>query len=127
MAQVVQLPTFHQFSTSTTVSVPDRGSASLGGVRRSATGGSQFGAPGLGGNRAGGAAAQGGGLSVSAQIHDFAEMDRRLLEQAAAMRGDVPGSLNRKSTTSAAVKSIAEIRRQKAAAATRLMPKRLRC
>jgi len=111
-AQVVQLPTFRQFSTSTTVLVPDHGSASLGGVRRSAAGGNQFGLPGLPGNRSASAAAQGGGVSVSAQIHDFAEMDRRLLEQAATMRGPLPGAdpIERFSAAPA-VASISEIKK----------------
>jgi hypothetical protein len=33
-AQVVQLPTFHQFTVSTTVVVPDRGSMVIGGIDR---------------------------------------------------------------------------------------------
>lgn len=85
-AQTVQLPTFQQFGVSTTVVVPDRGSAALGGVRRAATGSNQFGFPGTPGNRAGGATASAGGMSVLVQIHDFEAMDRALLEQAAAMR-----------------------------------------
>jgi hypothetical protein len=111
-AQVVQLPTFHQFSTSTTVVVPDRGSTSLAGVGRSAAGGSQFGAPGLPGNRSTGAAAQAGGVGLLAQIHDFAEMDRRLLEQAANMRGPLP-AMNSVERVSAepVVASISEIKR----------------
>lgn len=100
--QVVQLPTFHQFSISTTVVVPDRGSVSLVGVGRSARGSSQFGAPGLPGNRSFGAAAGGTGVSATAQVHDFEAMDRALLAKAAAMRG-----------ADHRVSSVAEIQRQK--------------
>jgi hypothetical protein len=122
-AQTVQLPTFHQFGISTTVSVPDRGSTSLGGVRRSATGSNQFGAPGLPGNRSGGAGIQGGGVGVSAQIHDFDAMDQDLRQEAAGMRGSDPRrgkavaqeNGRRNATNDSVVPSLAEIRRQKAA------------
>jgi hypothetical protein len=92
LAQTVQLPSYHYFSVQTSVLVPDRGIVSLGGVNRSASGQNQFGAPGLRGNRATGAAAQASGLSISAQIHDFEAMDQALLEQAAAMRKSSHGS-----------------------------------
>jgi hypothetical protein len=122
-AQTVQLPTFHQFGVSTTVSVPDRGSTSLGGMRRSATGSNQFGAPGLPGNRSGGAGMQGGGVGVSVQIHDFDAMDQDLHQQAAGMRGSDPRRGNtigqefgrRNPANDSAVPSLAEIRRRKAA------------
>ena len=121
-AQTVQLPTFHQFSVSTTVSVPDRGSTQLGGVRRSATGSNRFGTPGLPGNRSGGAGVQGGGATVSAQIHDFDAMDQDLRQQAACMRGADPQNQQRlpqeahsDGAKSSAVPSLAEIRRRKAA------------
>ena len=122
-AQTVQLPTFHQFGVSTTVSVPDRGSTSLGGVRRSVTSSNQFGAPGLPGNRSGGAGIQGGGVGVSAQIHDFDAMEQDLHQQAAGMRrldprrGKVVAQENghRNATNDSAVPSLAEIRRRKAA------------
>ena len=45
-AQVVQLPTFHYFTVNTTVSVPDRGSVYLGGVKRGAIRSSSRGIPG---------------------------------------------------------------------------------
>ena len=41
----VQLPTYSFFSVGTSVSVPDRGSAYLGGVNRASTGSSEFGIP----------------------------------------------------------------------------------
>jgi hypothetical protein len=93
-AQVVQLPTFRFFGLSTTVSVPDRGSAYLGGVSRSAMNRSEHGLPILGrvpvagrafGNRAIAGRTELSGASVSAQIHDFEAMDQELLGQAGAV------------------------------------------
>lgn len=83
--QSVQLPTFHQFSASSTIVVPDRGSVLLGGVNRSASGSNQFG--GLPGSWSLGNAASASGVSVSVQIHDFEAMDRALLEEAARRHG----------------------------------------
>ena len=91
-AQVVQLPTFRFFSLSTTVSVPDRGSAYLGGVSRSAMSRSEQGVPIAGhvpfagrafGNRAIAGRTEMGGASVSAYIHDFESMDEEVLGQTA--------------------------------------------
>jgi len=91
----VQLPTFSMFTTSTTVSVPDRGSVYLGGIKRAATGRNEFGTPilgklpylglpfksvGIGQERS---ASQ---MHVSAWIHDFDAMDEYLLAQPAAGR-----------------------------------------
>ena len=86
----VQLPTFSFFSTNTTVSVPDRGSALLGGIGRSSEGRNEFGVPGLGQlgrpfkNSAIGS--QKGAMStrVTVQIHDFEEMDEAILGQPAS-------------------------------------------
>ncbi len=130
-AQTVQLPTFHQFSVSTTVLVPDRGGVLLGGARRSASGSHRFGGPGLRGNRAIGSAVDAGGMSVSARIHDLEAMDRALLDQAAAARGAARGgqeSISRAGVrpsgglhlppqggTSTIPPGLAEIRRRKAA------------
>ena len=47
-AQVVQLPTFRQFSIGTTVSVPDRGGAALGGVNSARAGSTSRSLPGAG-------------------------------------------------------------------------------
>ena len=89
-AAVVQLPTYSHFSTSTTVSVPDRGGAWLGGVGRAASGSQVLGGPrspfspqGSGGNR--GAA----GMGVAATVHDFEAMENQLFQQAASK--SVPG------------------------------------
>lgn len=95
-AQVVQLPTFRTFSISTTVAVPDRGAAYLGGVTRGSWGSSSRGVPGLsqvpGLNRA--FTNRGYASSVSsshayatATIIDHAELDRMVLAEAAARRG----------------------------------------
>jgi len=94
-AEVVQLPTFRFFGLSTTVSVPDRGSAYLGGVSRSAMSSSEQGAPIVGhvpfagrvfGNRAIAGRTEMSGASVSAFIHDFEAMDEEVLGQAAVSR-----------------------------------------
>ncbi|MDX1961547.1 MAG: hypothetical protein SFX18_00250 [Pirellulales bacterium] len=87
-AQTVQLPTFRFFGVSTTVEVPDGGSASLGGNTSSFLGSQTNGVPLLGNNpglsplarqRAitqGGTASQ---ISVTAQIHDQEALDTALL------------------------------------------------
>lgn len=93
-AQVIQLPTFRFFGLSTTVSVPDRGSAYLGGVSRSAMSRSENGVPIVGhvpfagrafGNRAIAGRTETSGASVSAYIHDFEAMEEELLGQAAVV------------------------------------------
>jgi hypothetical protein len=78
----VQLPTFSYFGIGTSVSVPDRGSASLGGVSRAQGDLSQFGAPLLPfGNRSMGSSRGASGAQVSVWIHDFEAMDEALLSQ----------------------------------------------
>jgi len=81
----VQLPTFSFFSVPTTVSVPDRGSAYLGGIKRASSGRNEFGTPmlpfrpfkntGIGSERSAGQ------MHVTARIHDFEAMDEYLLSQ----------------------------------------------
>lgn len=79
-AVTIQLPTYSSFSVSTTVLVPDRGSAALGGIGRSAMGASQFGpAPLPAGTRAIGVERQAQNAHVFAQIHDFREMEQALI------------------------------------------------
>ena len=88
-AQIVQLPTFEMFSLSTTVSVPDRGSAYLGGVNRASSGSTRHGLPGGGrlfGNRGIGSSRGSSGVHVRATIIDHQELDRAVLAQAAARR-----------------------------------------
>lgn len=92
---VVQQPTFGVFSVGTTVSVPDRGGALLGGVNRAAVGSVERGVPGLSNlpyagrlfkNRAIGSRYAPSTMSVHAQILDFEAMDEALLAEAARRR-----------------------------------------
>ncbi len=86
-ASTVQLPTFSVFNVTTTVSVPDRGSISLGGngggvdatVNRSPIR-----------NRSTSSSRTASGMSVHATIIDHSELDRAVLASAAAKRGEVP-------------------------------------
>ena len=84
----VQLPTFSFFSTSTTVSVPDGGSALLGGVNRSQQGSNEYGVPMLPfrpfGNTSIGGSTSDASQRVTATIHDFEAMDEALLGQPAS-------------------------------------------
>jgi hypothetical protein len=91
--QVVQLPTFHTFSIGTTVSIPDRGSMTPGGVDRARFGRNEFGVPGLSGipgagrlfgNRAIGAQVESSRVNATATIMDLQELDRAVLGQAAS-------------------------------------------
>ena len=82
-AQVIQLPTYRYFSVGTSVLVPDRGSAYLGGVGHAAYGSSQRGPF----NRSHGSSIGSAGISVHATIIDQDEIDRALLAEAAARRG----------------------------------------
>jgi hypothetical protein len=89
-ATAVQLPTFSMFTTSTTVSVPDRGNVLLGGINRAASGRNEFGTPILGklpyGNRLFknvgiGSERSASQMRVSAYIHDFDAMEEALMSQ----------------------------------------------
>lgn len=80
---VVQLPSYSVFGVSTSVSVPDRGSISLGGVGRSSSGSTAFG-PALGlGNRSFGRSTSASSATQHATIHDFDALDRATLARAA--------------------------------------------
>lgn len=94
-AQVVQQPNFGVFRIGSTVLVPDRGGAYLGGFSRGADGSVERGVPILGNipfagrpfrNRAIGSSRSTGGVSVHVTILDFDAMDRALLEEAARIR-----------------------------------------
>jgi hypothetical protein len=94
-AQAIQLPTFHNFSVSTAVSVPDRGGAYLGGVNRAASGSVSRGipflskAPGVGrwgGSRAIGSTIGSSGVGVTATIIDHRELDAAVLAEARGQR-----------------------------------------
>ena len=80
--QTLQLPTFEYFSTDSSVLVPDRGTAVLGGVGRSSSGSDQFGSPLFPSNRAFGRQSSAAQVTISAQIHDQAEMDEQVLAAA---------------------------------------------
>lgn len=84
-ATTVQLPTFSFFTVNTTVSVPDRGGAYLGGINRARDGRIERGFGPLA-NKAIGGDRLASGASVHATIIDHAEIDRELLAAAAARR-----------------------------------------
>src|SRR5581483_12376819 len=86
-ASTVQLPTFSVFNVTTTVSVPDRGGISLGGVDRGVDATVRRG-PIPSRSTSGARAAS--GMTVHATIIDPAEMDRAVLAAAAAKRGESP-------------------------------------
>lgn len=83
-AQVVQLPVIHQFSISTTVVVPDRGSVVIGGVDRYRASSVSLGSglPGLPPNRAFGYDVSRRQATVAATVIDHQEWDRAVLEAA---------------------------------------------
>jgi len=99
-ATTVQLPTFSFFTVNTTVSVPDRGEALLGGINRASSGRTSRGAPILGkvpglgrGFRNDGIGFARGSSMISARAHiiDHAELDEMILGEAAARRsGSLP-------------------------------------
>lgn len=84
-ATTVQLPTLSSFSVGTTVTVPDRGSAYLGGVKRAYCGRNEFGVPMLPfrpfRNSGIGREVSASGVHVTATIHDFEAMDEFLLSR----------------------------------------------
>jgi hypothetical protein len=84
-ATTVQLPTFSYFTVNTTVSVPDRGGAYLGGVNRARDGSWSRGFGPLA-NRSLGGDRMASGVSVHATIIDHEELDRAVLAEAAARR-----------------------------------------
>jgi len=90
-ATSVQLPTFSFFSVGTTVSVPDRGSVYMGGVKRASTGRNEFGAPLLPfrpfRNTAIGQERSASQMHVTAYIHDFEAMEEALLGQPSSYQG----------------------------------------
>jgi hypothetical protein len=127
-AQVVQLPTWEFHAAPATILVPDSGGAALGGIRRAR--GQAARAPGARGV----AAARGAtGANATAVIQDLAELDRRVLAQAANRRREAGRSLagaesessealkksrsiaSPTSSAEQAVESLAEIRRRRSA------------
>ena len=74
----VQQPVFQQFSAGTTVSVPDRGAAFIGGVGQAGSARRSFG-PFRSGTGSG-MFAESSSLHARVWIHDMAAMDRELLD-----------------------------------------------
>jgi hypothetical protein len=112
----VQLPTFSFFTVSTTVSVPDQGSTSLGGVNSVSNGSTAYG-PSFPGNRASGASSSAGGMSVHVTIHDFESMDAETLRQAGMTPAQIDAlRLGSAQKDASAPASVADVRRQQLAA-----------
>jgi hypothetical protein len=123
-AQVVQLPSMHTFSISTSVLVPDSGRAYLGGINRSSHWMSSR-APGwgpLGRNAGRGRAMSATGGTITATIIDNAELDALVLEEAKAIRAEKGIELPRepvariKPPRDSSALSVAAIKRELAAA-----------
>lgn len=87
----VQQPVFGNFSVSTTVSVPDRGGAFIGGVKRAGSSRKSFGPIRSGSSI--GLFRDYSGVSTHVTIHDFDEMDRMLLEQARSGSSTAGGTM----------------------------------
>lgn len=79
-AITVQEPVFGSFGIGTTVSVPDRGGAFLGGVSRAASARNTFGPFRSGTNT--GISRQAGGLTANVHILDMRELDQAVLSSA---------------------------------------------
>jgi hypothetical protein len=119
-AQVVQLPTYHYFSYSGSVLVPDQGETVLGSVKRASSGRNEFGAPFLRPNVGIGSERAVAGAAVSADVHDFEVMDQALLRQAGGSsegtRQPASGYLSR-IPVDQPLPSVAQLRRQQSAQA----------
>lgn len=117
----VQLPSYSTYGVSTSVSVPDRGRAYLGGIGGARSGSTAFG-PALGpGSRGYGRQTGAGNVDVRVTVHDFDAMDKQLLGQApaagnkAARRSFGSARAGLSSAAKAPRGSLAEARRQHAA------------
>ena len=77
-AQVVQLPAVSSFGASTTISVPDQGTASLGGLGGSSSGSTSRGAGPLA-TTARGSQGRASSVSITATVIDLAAMDEAIL------------------------------------------------
>lgn len=78
----VQLPTFQFFTITTTVSVPDQGTGSLGGQRRVSRGSTAYGPSFLPPQSGLGQGVAAGSMQIRAQIHNLAELDAATLQAA---------------------------------------------
>ncbi|MBI1902202.1 MAG: hypothetical protein HYS13_13965 [Planctomycetia bacterium] len=131
-ATTVQLPTFSFFTVSTTVMVPDGGGMHMGGIRRASDGYTKFRTPFLPGARTAGSERSTAGMYVRAYVHDFDAMEREL--STASRRGEPEEvvvvvrppeepdhplakqlAAARQDENAGALRSVAEIRRQKEA------------
>lgn len=83
VAQVVQRPVVGTMSVNTTVSVPDRGSAFLGGTSSAQSGRSQYGPLRSGSSL--GLSRQSSSISTHVYIHDLQAMDEALLRSRPAV------------------------------------------
>lgn len=88
----VQQPALHNFSVGTTVSVPDRGRALIGGISRAGSSRTTYGPLRSGTNT--GVFAQHSGASAHVTVHDFAELDRRALGIATSSKRDDTAQLS---------------------------------
>ena len=95
-AQVIQLPTLRFFNVNTTVSVPDGGTISLGGVNRSASGSISRGVPLLRGpafnNRGIGNSHGSTQASASAKIIVMSELEEQVMAEAKRRRAEAAKS-----------------------------------
>ena len=91
-AQIIQQPVVGVDSVRTSVSVPDRGSAFLGGVSRAYSASNRYGFSPFG--SAGGRGASNSSQRVFVTIHDFEEADRQLLSIAKEKEASRPDFRN---------------------------------
>jgi len=129
-AQVIQLPSFHQFSVDTTVVVPDSGAASIAGNRTGRAARSNF--NGLPPARAAGIDRGASSTSVHAQIHDPVARERELTARA-KQNGAIgqhksslqpgPRVSGRTPAVDAPLPGVAEIRRMQASRSVRTATK----
>lgn len=120
-ATTVQLPTFSQFTITTTVSVPDRGGAFLGGLNSGASNSSRLGNGPLQ-NRSLSSTRAATGVSVSATVIDHEEIDRAILAEAASKRGAVDTTAVRAAAISKAVEVASRPTSQRAASSRNALP-----
>ena len=99
MAQVIQLPVFHQFGVSTSVLVPDRGAAHLGGIRTAREGQVTRGSP-FGKNQGIGREVSTSDAWAVVRIIDLKELDRLTLLAA------TPTEIKRLSPVAAGITSV---------------------
>ncbi len=120
--QTIQLPTFNSFSVDTTVVVPDSGGAVIGGTRRASSGASRF--NGIPRQQAIGLQRQASTLSVTAKVHDPQAADKALLAEARAGHANQAAPAGNEARAAeltltsgdAGLKSVAQLRREHAAA-----------